>query len=145
MRSASIFILCSLAFMMSAAVAQQPGASGDSIGHPPPIPGPPPVPGPPPQSSSSSQPPSSEKTAPPGSGGYTGAYQPAGTPATPYSSAPLPQVSSGPGLDVGGPNGDSRIVKAVPCSVAAKETDGTTTCVGIPDPSDQRPSRKRHR
>ena len=28
----------------------------------------------------------------------------------------------------------TKIVKAVPCTTFAKETDGTTTCVGIPDP-----------
>jgi hypothetical protein len=30
-------------------------------------------------------------------------------------------------------------VKAVPCSTVARETDGTTTCIGIPD----RPARRR--
>jgi hypothetical protein len=25
-------------------------------------------------------------------------------------------------------------VRAVPCSTAARETDGTTTCIGIPGP-----------
>ena len=33
----------------------------------------------------------------------------------------------------------TKTVKAVPCSTSARETDGTTTCVGIPDP----PARKR--
>ncbi len=27
----------------------------------------------------------------------------------------------------------TKIVKAVPCSTAARETDGTTTCIGIPE------------
>jgi hypothetical protein len=37
------------------------------------------------------------------------------------------------GRAVPGPDGVStRIVPARPCSVAARETDGTTTCVGIP-------------
>jgi hypothetical protein len=29
----------------------------------------------------------------------------------------------------------TKTVRAVPCSIAAKGTDGTTTCVGIPDQS----------
>jgi hypothetical protein len=33
-------------------------------------------------------------------------------------------------------------VKAVPCSTTAKETDGFTTCVGIPD-NRARPSQTR--
>jgi hypothetical protein len=65
--------------------------------------------------------------------GYTGAYAPAGTPPTPYSAGPLPQVDTGPGLDVAAPDGSTKTVKAAPCSAAARETDGTTTCVGIPD------------
>jgi hypothetical protein len=64
--------------------------------------------------------------------GYTGAYAPAGTPPTPYSTGPLPQVDDGsPGLDVAGPDGTIKSVKPVPCSTAARETDGSTTCVGI--------------
>ena len=66
--------------------------------------------------------------------GYTGAYAPAGTPPTLYSTEPLPEVDSGsPGLDVAGPDGSTKTVKAVPCSTSARETDGTTTCVGIPE------------
>jgi hypothetical protein len=46
---------------------------------------------------------------------------------------PLPQSDQGPGLNVVAPDGVStRRVKAVPCSTAARETDGSTTCVGIP-------------
>src|ERR1700730_16632525 len=46
---------------------------------------------------------------------------------------PLPEVYPGPGLDEVGPDGIStKVVKAVPCSTAARETDGTTPCVGIP-------------
>ena len=46
---------------------------------------------------------------------------------------PLPQSDQGPGLNVVAPDGVStRRVKAVPCSIAARETDGSTTCVGIP-------------
>jgi hypothetical protein len=66
--------------------------------------------------------------------GYTGAYQPAGTPPTPYSTGPLPKEDSGPGLDVAAPDGSTKTVKAVPCGTAAHETDGTTTCIGIPRP-----------
>jgi hypothetical protein len=65
--------------------------------------------------------------------GYTGAYAPAGTPPTPYSTGPLPKVDSGPGLDETAPDGSTKTVRAVPCSTAARETDGTTTCVGIPE------------
>jgi hypothetical protein len=64
--------------------------------------------------------------------GYTGAYAPAGTPPTLVSPEPLPQVDTGPGLDVAAPDGSTRTVKAIPCSTAAHETDGTTTCIGIP-------------
>jgi hypothetical protein len=60
---------------------------------------------------------------------------PAGTPPTPYSTGPLPAEDSGPGLDKVGPDGSTKTVKAVPCSTAARETDGSTTCVGIPDES----------
>jgi hypothetical protein len=64
--------------------------------------------------------------------GYTGAYAPEGTPPTPYSTGPLPQVDDGsPGLDVAGPDGSIKSVRPVPCSAAAHETDGSTTCVGI--------------
>jgi hypothetical protein len=28
----------------------------------------------------------------------------------------------------------TKTVRAVPCSIAARETDGTTTCIGIPGP-----------
>jgi PAB1-binding protein PBP1 len=48
---------------------------------------------------------------------------------------PVPEVYPGPGLDKVGPDGIStKVVKAVPCSTAARETDGTTTCIGIPGP-----------
>jgi hypothetical protein len=64
--------------------------------------------------------------------GYTGAYAPAGTPPTPYSTGPLPQIDNGsPGLDVAAPDGSTKAVRAVPCGTAAHETDGFTTCVGI--------------
>ena len=65
--------------------------------------------------------------------GYIGAYGP-DDPDRPFG-GPVPEVYSGPGLNVVGPDGTStKVVKAVPCSTAARETDGTTTCVGIPGP-----------
>ena len=46
----------------------------------------------------------------------------------------LPEMDTGPGLDTLAPDGVStRTVRAVPCSTAARETDGTATCVGIPE------------
>jgi hypothetical protein len=42
--------------------------------------------------------------------------------------------SSDTGLDKVAEDGIStKTVRAVPCSIAARETDGTTTCIGIPD------------
>jgi hypothetical protein len=39
------------------------------------------------------------------------------------------------GLDkVAADGASTRTVRAAPCSVAARETDGSTTCVGIPGP-----------
>jgi len=122
-----------LTLMASAAAAQRsPQTTGDTIGHPPPLPGPPPVSEP----SSTTQPApanSAPRATEPAPKGYTGAYAPAGTPPTPYSTGPLPQTDQGPGLNVVAPDGSTRTVKAVPCGIAARETDGTTTCVGIPD------------
>jgi len=133
MRGITLPMVAVLSLLALAARAQQPpAATGDTIGHPPPIPGPPPI----------SEPSSTAKPAPanspprasePAPKGYTGAYAPAGTPPTPYSTGPLPQADQGPGLNVVAPDGVStRTVKAVPCSIAARETDGSTTCVGIP-------------
>lgn len=131
MRLISFATAISLALMPVTVLAQQsPPTTGDTIGHPPPLPGPPPAP-----------PPSATQTAPadakpaasqPDSKGYTGAYS--GSPAAPYSTGPLLQSSGGPGLNVIASDGVStRSVKAVPCSVSARETDGSTTCVGIPE------------
>ena len=133
MRGITLSMVAALSLLASAAPAQQsPVTAGDTIGHPPPIPGPPPI----------SEPSSAAKPAPanspqrasePAAKGYTGAYAPAGTPPTPYSTGPLPEADQGPGLNVVAPDGVStRKVKAVPCSIAARETDGSTTCVGIP-------------
>lgn len=69
--------------------------------------------------------------------GYTGAYGSPG-PAKPYSTGPLPQIDTGTGLAVPGPNDSTKTVKAVPCGAAARESDGTTTCVGIPDTKTRR-------
>jgi hypothetical protein len=66
--------------------------------------------------------------------GYIDAYGPDAT-NKPFG-GPVPEVYPGPGLDEVGPDGIStKVVKAVPCSAAARETDGSTTCVGIPDES----------
>ena len=73
--------------------------------------------------------------------GFTDTYAPAtsgtGAPATSATPSalpfggPLPEVNTGPGLNIVGPDGVStKTVKAVPCGLAARETDGTTTCVG---------------
>ena len=64
--------------------------------------------------------------------GYTGAYTAPGDP-KPYSTGPLPQIDTGSGRDVPGPDNTTKSVKAAPCKATAQETDGTTTCIGIPD------------
>jgi len=137
MRLISFSVTIALALLSPAALAQPrtPETSGETIGHPPPLPGPPAI---------------GEPTMPPTAGpastapkGYTGAYAPPSDNApTPYFRGPEPQVSTGPGLNVVAPDGVSiKTVKAVPCSIAARETDGTTTCVGIPDKSARRKRR----
>jgi len=65
--------------------------------------------------------------------GYTGAYAPPGTPPTPYSTGPLPEIDIGTGRVIVEPDGSTKTVRAAPCSTAAHETDGFTTCVGIQD------------
>jgi hypothetical protein len=54
--------------------------------------------------------------------------------ATPQPGSPLlPGTQTG--LDKVAEDGFStKTIKAVPCTTFARETDGTTTCVGIPDP-----------
>jgi hypothetical protein len=65
--------------------------------------------------------------------GYIGAYGPDAP--NKAVGAAVPEVYLGPGLDKAGPDGIStKVVRAVPCATAARETDGTTTCVGIPGP-----------
>jgi hypothetical protein len=147
MRLTAFLFTISLALLSQAVLAQQPPettgnkAVGDAIGHPPPLPGPPPVSEP-----ASATPPAASTPAAsePAAKGYTGAYAPAGSaPPAPYSTGPLPESASGPGLDTVASDGVStRTVKAVPCGTSARETDGFTTCVGIPD---QAPTRRRHR
>src|SRR5467141_585272 len=89
-----------LCLMASAAPAQQsPPTTGDTIGHPPPLPGPPPLSQP--SSTTQSTPAASTPRATePAPKGYTGAYAPAGTPPIPYSTGPLPEPVQGPGLNV---------------------------------------------
>ena len=135
-------ILLSVVLSSPVALAQQPSPpTSDAIGHPPPLPSPPPLPGPPAVAEPSPVgEPSAHKVAAPTASdaapkGYLGAYAPPGTPPTPYSTGPLPTQSTGPGLNVAGPDGFStKSVRAVPCSSVARETDGFTTCVGIPEP-----------
>lgn len=63
----------------------------------------------------------------------TGSLPPAGPGTTPQPGDPsLPLTRTG--RDVVASDGVStKTVKAAPCAKAARETDGTTTCVGIPD------------
>ena len=130
MRLISFSVTVSLALLSPAAMAQQsPGTAGDKITHPPPLPGPPPISEP---SSTAQSPPAASlpQRGEPAPIDYTKGYGPPG-PSTPYSTGPLPKVDDGPGLDTAGPGGSTKAAKAVPCSTAARETDGTTTCIGI--------------
>jgi hypothetical protein len=63
--------------------------------------------------------------------------------AAPRDGTPL-QPATKTGLDKVADDGIStKVVKAVPCGTAARETDGFTTCIGIPD---ERPRRRiKHR
>jgi hypothetical protein len=146
MRLISFSVMISFALLSLAAVAQQlpePTAGrsvGDTIGHPPPLAGPPPIPEP----SSTMKPAPADSTPSakePALKGYTGSNAPAGRPSTPHSTGALPSVDSGPGLDRTAPDGSTKTVRAVPCSTAAHETDGFTTCVGIPEQSQKRHGR----
>jgi hypothetical protein len=57
------------------------------------------------------------------------------TGAAPEVGGPLISQSE-TGLSKVAPDGVStKIVRAVPCRTAARETDGTTTCIGIPEGS----------
>ena len=53
---------------------------------------------------------------------------------TPDYTNSLPKVYPDRGLATVGPNGSTKIVKAVPCAPYATETDGTTSCIGISRP-----------
>ena len=117
--------------LSSAALAQQSGTSGDTIGHPPPLPGPPPISEP----STMGKPAPAASTPPAGEPvpmDYTKGYGPPG-PSTPYSTGPLPAIDTGTGRVIAARDGSTKTVKAVPCGTVAHETDGFTTCVGIPD------------
>jgi hypothetical protein len=71
-------------------------------------------------------------TAPSSSPPITGQSSPAAAPVTVQDVAEQP-ASSSTGLAKPSADGTSTIiVPARPCSTAAHETDGTTTCVGIP-------------
>ena len=76
MRLISVSVTISLALLSSVALAQQsPGTTGDTIGHPPPLPGPPPASEP----SLTKQPAAAAPAPSPGEPapkGYTGAYGP---------------------------------------------------------------------
>jgi hypothetical protein len=81
------------------------------------------------------QPPSALPPPPPPAPLPTGAAPTPGGPLLPNSTTGLSKV---------GKDGIStEIVKAVPCSTAAKETDGFTTCIGIPETSQAATRRQR--
>jgi hypothetical protein len=149
MQMISAALVISLALGPSVAFAQStPNTAGEAIGHPPPIAGPPPLAGPAPiaEPSPAAVPQATAKSpeaSPPTPKGYIGAYAPPGTPPTPYSTGPLPETTSGPGLNtVAGDGVSTKTVKAVPCGTVARETDGFTTCVGISPEGQGRKSRR---
>jgi hypothetical protein len=144
MRLISLPVTVLLVLSSAATLAQQqqtPGALGDSIGHPPPLPGPPPVAGPPAMPENAGPVPQASG---PSAKGYTGAYAPASDNApAPVFKGPLPEATTGPGLNKIAEDGVStKTVKAIPCGASARETDGTTTCVGIADESARRRRRR---
>jgi hypothetical protein len=120
MRLTSVSVTILIALWSSAALAQQsPGTTGDTLGHPPPLPGPPPISEP----SSTTEPApaaSTPRASEPAPKGYAGAYAPV-----------VPTRDTGRAIL--GPDGSTKIVRAIPCSIAARETDGFATCIGIPD------------
>ncbi len=135
MRSISLSTVVVLAIVSAAHAQQSPEPSGDAIGHPPPLPGPPPLSAP----ESATQPAPATATpraSEPAPKGYTGAYEPAGTPPKPYSKG-----SADPGVNT--TDKEKALVRAAPCSVSAQETDGFTTCLGNTDQSRNRRSRRR--
>jgi hypothetical protein len=93
-----------LTLLSTAALAQQSAPTlGETIGSPPPISGPPPAPLPPP---------------------------PDAAPQADHSAPPTPEKNANAVTDIDPPK---RVVKSVRCSASARETDGSTTCIGIPD------------
>ena len=90
--------------------------------------------------------PDSGAAAPPTGTGMPGVGAPPSTSAPPppitgQSAPPAPSTvqgiaeeapSSTVGLSQPAPDGSTKIVPARRCSTAARETDGTTTCIGIP-------------
>jgi hypothetical protein len=113
MRKITLFVATSLTLLPFTAWAQQaPGTVGNS------------------------PPPAGDIAPPPAMG--VGA-PPRGEAITPQPGSPLlPGTQTG--LDKVAEDGFStKTIKAVPCTTFARETDGTTTCVGIPD----EPARKR--
>jgi hypothetical protein len=145
MKNCSVAIAIFMALASPVALAQQPSPdSPQGVGHPPPLPGPPPLAEPGREQAvtpSASTNPTPAESKPPEKG-YLGAYAPPGTPPIPYSTGPLPTQDTGPGLNVAAPDGiGTKAARAVPCGAVARETDGFTTCVGIPDA----PERSRRR
>src|SRR5450631_1849088 len=103
MRSISFSVTALLALLSWAALAQQPPTTGDTIGHPPQMPGPPPIAGPPPIS----EPSPTMQPAPAASTPRASEPAPKGNT---YVPATLPQANTGPGLNVPGrlyKNGES--------------------------------------
>jgi hypothetical protein len=56
--------------------------------------------------------------------------------APPPATGLLPSTTPG-SAKVGDDGTPTRTVKAVPCGIVARETDGFTTCIGIPDSRDK--------
>jgi hypothetical protein len=68
---------------------------------------------------------------------------PAPTGAAPTPGGPLLPNSTTGRSKVGKDGVSTEIVKSVPCSTAARETDGFTTCIGIPEASEATTRRQR--
>ena len=118
MRLMSVSVTFFLSLLSTTALAQQPpGLSPNTQNAPPPVAAPP-----------------AATPAQEASKGYIGAYGPPG-PSKPYWTGPLPGADTGPGRTVVEPDGTVKTTKAVPCSTFARETDGSTTCIGIPEES----------
>jgi hypothetical protein len=116
MRLMSVSVTFFLSLLSTTALAQQPPGFSPNTQNAPPLVAAPPATTP-------------AQEAPKG---YTGAYGPPG-PSKPYWTGALPEADTGPGRTVVEPDGSVKTTKAVPCSTSARETDGTTTCIGIPE------------